>query len=112
MRRAVIAVLLTFLATLAFIEGGLRLFDPLGARRYLDDAALYVYVHRARGYVMLPGVYQFSNWQVTILSDTSRAVPATNTSAPCTLALIGDSVTFGQGVSDGDTWANLMAKEL
>ena len=113
MRRAVAAVCLSILALVLALEFGLRLTDPLGALRYFGDlrAVYAAYREDVSRYAMRPGSYTFSNWQAIILPDGSRRVPDT---APtdCTIVLVGDSVTFGLGVSDGDTWANLVAREL
>jgi hypothetical protein len=112
-RRTVVAVLLAFLATVGAIEGGLRLVDPLGALRYFGDlrSVYALYQEDKRGFVIAPGAHAFSNWQATILPDTTRRVPDTR-ATDCTIALVGDSVTFGLGVSDDATWANLVAREL
>lgn len=115
MKRLIIRSLIIFITTLLLIEGLLRLFDPWGALRYQRDMALYfqnVEASPARDYLLRPGFYAFSNWTATILPDSSRAVPDTNAHADCTLALVGDSVTFGYGVSDADTWANLLARDF
>lgn len=111
--KAIKATCLVFLATIAMVEGGLRLFDPLGALRYFGDlrAVFATYREDVRRYAMRPGDYTFSNWQAVILPDGSRRVPDTH-DAECTIALVGDSVTFALGVSDADTWANVVAREL
>jgi hypothetical protein len=112
-RRAVIAVLLAFVATVVLVEGGLRLFDPWGAWRYFGDlrAVFAAYSEPSREYAIAPGIYTFSNWEAVILPDGTRRVPDT-AQTDCTIALVGDSVTFGLGVSDADTWANVAAREL
>lgn len=114
-RHTVIALLSSTLITLLLIEGGLKLLDPWGVDRYLSDMVRYfssVQAAEQRGYVLAPGQYRFSNWQADILPDTTRRVPDTHAAATCTLALVGDSVTFAHGVSDGDTWANQLARYM
>lgn len=112
-RRRLIAALASFLLFVAAIEVGLRLTDPLGALRYFGDlrAVMATYRTDVQRYAMRPGAYTFSDWQATILPDSTRRVPDT-APAGCTIALVGDSVTFGLGVSDADTWANVVAREL
>jgi hypothetical protein len=114
MRRAVAAVLLTFLFLVALFEVYLH-SDPFGVYRYSDDMALlfgrFVYTP-GRVITYRPGVVTFSNWQMTTLGDGNRAVPGTNTAAMCKIVLLGDSVTFAWGVSDAETWPNLVALQL
>jgi hypothetical protein len=114
MRRAVVAVLLTFLTTVALIEGGVRLLDPFGVGRYEADQRILYGVMQpdpSRNVVYRPGIVAFSNFSMTTLPDHTRAVPATATDG-CTIAFLGDSVTLGWGVNDADTWVNLVAREL
>jgi hypothetical protein len=113
-RRAVIVALLSLLATIGTIEGGLRLFDPWGIARY--EADIYILAAASqpdpvRNVVYSPGVVTFSNFSMTVLPDHSRAVPDTS-AAGCTIAFLGDSVTLGWGVNDEATWVNLVAREL
>jgi lysophospholipase L1-like esterase len=109
-----IRVLLITILTLLTIEVFLTLFDPLGAKAYFDDLA-QLYRHMRydahRDYVLAPGDYHFSHWQAHIYADTTRRVPNTRLTS-CRLAMVGDSVTFGHGVNDKDTWVNLIAKAM
>jgi len=112
--RPLIAILFTFLATVVLLEAGLRLFDPWGALRYYGDQGMLYRSFVAdsrRGYHPRPGSYQFSNWQAVILPDGSRRVPDSQ-STGCTVVFLGDSLTYGFGVSDADTWVNLVARSL
>lgn len=112
-------LIIRVLSMLAFapllLEGSLRLFDPwrvgnlLADLRHLD---LSYVASESRGYVLPAGHYQFSNWSAAILPDSTRAVPGTNDRATCTVVLLGDSMTFGMDVNDGDTWASLIARQL
>lgn len=114
-RRTTIALLISILLSVALVEGGLRLFDPWRMGELADHLHPLQDAYRAdplRGYVERPGAYQTGAFVTTILPDTTRRVPDTNLSAPCTLTLLGDSVTFGMSVGDEETWANLIAREL
>lgn len=111
-RHSTIYLLSTTLVLLLVIEGGLRALDPWGVLRYFNDLSTMFRQFRQddqRGYVLPPGYYSFSNWSATILADGTRRVPDVH-AAPCTLAMLGDSVTFGHGVNDADTWVNLLAQ--
>ena len=65
----------------------------------------------ARGYNVRSGTHVLSSFTFTLLPDRTRAVPATNPSASRTLVFVGDSVTFGYGVDDAQTWVNLVARQ-
>jgi hypothetical protein len=114
-RHIVIYVLTSFLFTILFFDGLLRWFDPWGVNRQATDSRMlleHIIPDSRRTYELAPGTYQYSNWTTTILPDGSRLVPNTNQAANCTLVLAGDSVTFGYGVSDSETWANVLARKL
>jgi hypothetical protein len=111
-RRRWIYALASFLFLVALIEVPLRVIDPWGAWRYFSEFTSVPLRADPRGYGYPPGVYTFPAWSATMLLDGNRYVPETNTHAACTVALVGDSVTFGYGVNDAETWANLVAREL
>lgn len=93
-------------------ELALQALDPLQVKPYFADLdALFATMHAdpTRGYVHTPGVYTFSNWSATINRDTTRLIPET-TPQDCVIALVGDSVAFGHGVKDSETWANQLTK--
>lgn len=100
--------------TIIGIDVALHVFDVWGAHAYFDDLHILfnafeedaVRVHR-----ITPGVYQFSNWSATVLADGTRYLPQ-SAAAGCTLAVIGDSVTFGHGVNDADTFTALLAQDF
>ncbi len=86
--------------------------------RYVDPDGLYHYLSvwenlpvepAPHGYVFKQGVYNLGRWQVTINADGFRHLDTKESN--CKIALIGDSVTFGWGVSDGLIWAQLLANE-
>lgn len=113
-RRGCIGVLLSVLFGLALIEGGLRVLDPFGAIRYYTDLnhqfAGFVQDDN-RGYAMYPGLYEFSNWTALIERDGNRRTPDTHAD-DCTIAFVGDSLTWGFGVNDADTFPNLLAQQI
>jgi len=89
----------------------LHVTDPWGAFAYGDDLN-QVWLHTEsdtlRRYRLVAGAYTFSTWQMTILPDHTRRVPGT-AETDCTVAVLGDSVTMGHGVSDGDTFTAQLA---
>lgn len=91
----------------------LKAFDPLGAIRLDTDLRRLFsgYVASPRAYALYPGEYQFTNWAAHIGKDHNRSVPDSKAS-DCTIAFLGDSVTFGFGVNDADTFANQIAQQL
>lgn len=111
--RAVKVVSIWIILSLLAIEGLLRGADPLGVLRVTYDlSALWRHLEDdARGYRIRPGEYTLSNWHATILPDGTRAVPDT-TAGKRRLVVVGDSFTFGLGVSDSETWVNLLAKDM
>jgi lysophospholipase L1-like esterase len=108
---AFVSAALIVTITLALLELALRVIDPWGIHYFTDLEMLVnqVFIPDAeRGYAMRDGSYRFSRWSATI-QDGARVVPATHAAAGCTVVLLGDSVTFGLGVSDDQTWANGIA---
>lgn len=107
-RRLVLRILLPFLLFLLGTEWLLDTFDPYGLNRYQAD--LYSHysavVNKDGLYVLSDGMHQYSNWTATI-ADGRRVVETA--AQDCMIAFMGDSVTFGWGVNDGDTWVNLLA---
>ena len=94
-------------------EALLALFDPLGFGYFRDQVALNPHlIADPRGYTFAPGHYPLSKSSFTILPDGSRAVPHTPPQADQTLVFMGDSVTFGYGVDDEQTWVDLVARAL
>lgn len=106
------SVLFVIFITLAMIELILRIFDPWGFV-YFDDLAKIsdAFVSDDERIYYLPdGTYEFSHWQATV-SDQLRVTPNTNLDAECRIVLLGDSVTFGYGVDDEETWVNILAEQ-
>ena len=110
-RHCLIAALIGVLLALLTAEALLARFDPLGFVYFRDQAYLSAQmIPDPRGYNFRPGTYPLS-FALTILPDGTRAVPDTGPAA-VTLVFIGDSVTFGYGVDDDQTWVNLIARTL
>lgn len=99
-----------FCVSILFLEILLQVFDPWGAVRYFTSGgpSLDSYILLGERPVLPAGEYRFSNWSAQINPDHSRFVPD-NGNGACTIAFVGDSVTFGLGVDDADTWVNLLA---
>ncbi len=111
-RRRLIALLLGILLALVLSEALLARFDPLGFAYFRDQMVLAsLIVPDPRGYNFRSGTHVLSEFTFTLLRDGTRAVPDTNLAALKTLVFIGDSVTFGYGVGDAQTWVNLVARQ-
>ena len=114
-RRFILTFLILTIITFVSIEFALAVFDPLGFVFYADLGMLErSVVHVESGWALPPGTHSFGRWQASVLPDTSRHVPHTMTTedAADTLVFIGDSITFGWGVNDDQTFANLIAARL
>ncbi|MBK8020290.1 MAG: hypothetical protein IPK19_02410 [Chloroflexi bacterium] len=108
--RRLIALLAGVILSLLLLEGLLSL-DPVGLRYIRDYKVLTDQIVPApAGYTYAAGEYRLSRSTVTMLDDGTRLVPDSSESAEQTLVLVGDSVTFGLGVSDDQTFANLIAR--
>ena len=109
MTRILRRVIILTLLTLAALEMALSLIDPLGVAYVLQ--LFYIngfYAGPIEAGWLAPGQYDLGTWQIHILDDTTRRVPATG--AGCRVVFVGDSVTFGWGVNDGDTFAAQLAQ--
>lgn len=94
------------------LELGLRILDPWGMAYFDDQATLQAKLARLTNRVSLqPGRYTLHNWQVVQREDFTRRVPGSR-GGKCHITFIGDSVTWGQGVSDAQTWVSLVAQAL
>ncbi len=111
-RRRLIKALAILVTTLITVEAMLYWIDPLGVYVYLSDQDTFftqqVIVLSPDGYALKPGEYHFRHWQFSANQDGNRSVPASH-GGNCTIAVLGDSVSFGWGVNDEDTWVNLLA---
>ncbi|MCI0708877.1 MAG: SGNH/GDSL hydrolase family protein [Chloroflexi bacterium] len=97
--------------TVLLLEVLLAAIDPWGLSYFNDVLKIgnqLFELDPVRRYVLRDGEHQFSYWSATI-QDGVRVTPNTDTDADCTLVLLGDSVLFGHGVNDDQTWANHLA---
>ena len=111
--RSFLGALLIVVLTFGAIELGLRWLDPWGLHYFTDLETLANDIYTPdplRGYTLRDGVYHLSNWTLTV-ADEARVVPTTAASAACKVAILGDSVAMGNGVSDDQVWINQIAPE-
>lgn len=94
---------------LVALEVLLSLYDPMGYSFFMDYQELITHYDAAHG-GFAPGTYDYPSWHVTINRDYTRAVPGTPDRADCTLIALGDSVTFGYGVDDDETFLRFLAR--
>ncbi len=105
-------VIVVVVAMVFALEVLLRAFDPWGAVYYDNVQQLWAAVAPdPSGYTFREGVWPFGNSTFTILPDGTRAVPGSVDGGP-RITFVGDSVTFAQGVDDGDTWISLVCDRL
>jgi hypothetical protein len=93
----------------------LTMVDPSGLYTYFVDLAkikglLVSPVPDGRSYILRSGLHVFGRWHASILPDGTRDVPDTNRSSDCTILVVGDSVAFGHGVQDHQTFTNLLSR--
>lgn len=110
--RAIIGILFVIIVTIGMIEASLYFLDPLGIVAYFHSFKMLeeARIPSETGYTFAMGEYEMLDYSYTINADESRLVPATNNNAECTIATIGDSLTFGMGVEDDETWVNILAE--
>lgn len=103
---------MVIIITLVMIEILLRVLDPWGFVYFNDLATISAsFVDDDNRIYSLPdGDYHFSNWTATVTNQL-RSTPNTNPDADCRIALLGDSVTFGYGVNDDETWVNILSEQ-
>lgn len=102
------------LFTLVLIEILLQVVDPWGLYYFQDLEVMGNTIFQSdpvRGYIIPDGEYRFKYWQAEV-QDSGRVVPDTHSDAACTIAILGNSVAFGYGVNDDQTWLNVAAREL
>jgi hypothetical protein len=99
--------------TLLGIEAALRHFDPWGMHYFYDVADIWNQAQpdSNRVAVLPPGEYHLRGWSVTQIEHATRRVPASQDGA-CQVVFVGDSMTWGHGVNDDETWVNLVAGQL
>jgi hypothetical protein len=110
-RRVLASWLLVFAVMTAGIEAGLQVVDPWNVKAARSGNLVLHFVDNERGYSLPPGEYNREYGAVTINRDLTRVVPDSNENGR-RLIFLGDSVTFGVGVDDGETFVNLLAQRL
>lgn len=111
MKRLIRILAISILITLFGIEAALALLDPMGFTYYAEmPRHISLRDEIASGSAIRPGTYTFREFSMTVLPDYSRRVPDTSENADYTLVILGDSVTFGWGVNDDQTFANIIAQ--
>ena len=110
MRRRIIYAGIGFCLSILLLEMLLRFIDPWGAVTYFTAGGptLDLYIPYGERDVLPAGDYRFPTWTAHINPDHTRYVPD-NGVGDCRVAFVGDSVTFGLGVNDAETWVNLLA---
>lgn len=106
----------SILITLAVVEAGCRLIAP-PAKPGLPEGMLEIGPH---GYWRVAPNFHgamnnnvdYINAEVSGDSAGRRVVPAAPAEAPRRLFVLGDSQTFGHGVSDRDSWPNRLQERL
>lgn len=113
-RRRIISVLISLLFFFVLMDALLFWIDPLGLVDAVHSNHDFnrIMIDHPTGYALPPGTHRFHYWSATILDDYTRYIPATNTAADCTIATIGDSMTFGAGVENDATWVNILAEQF
>lgn len=87
---------------------------------FLDMDGAYMYYHdlwalqgvtepHPTGYSVQVGYHELSAYNVTAQPDGLRFTPGSVHTQDCVIAAVGDSVTFGLGVEDDETFSNLIA---
>lgn len=111
--RSCLMALVWVAVLLLLLEFMLRAVDPMAFQVRYDALDMISQANGTeQGYQVPAGTYEFWRWTVTIQKDGTRRTPDTHADAPCTLAILGDSVSFGYGVNDQDTYANQLARRF
>jgi lysophospholipase L1-like esterase len=110
----IVAFIVVLLVSLPLeLELLLSVTDIWGLKYFDDLATLWEksIIDPTRGYILPPGTYRFSHWTATELENSVRWLP-NNAKGPCEVVFLGDSVTWGHGVNDAETWVNLIAAQM
>lgn len=95
------------------LEVLLRVVDPWGIQQAMATSRMVQIGYTIDGdrVLLTPGHFDSgAGWSYTVGLDHRRVVPASKPNGVCTLAIVGDSVAFGWGVNDNETFANLIAQ--
>jgi hypothetical protein len=113
-RKTIIIILITSILILLLLNPFLRYVDPWGSVAYhysLRQLIQYGGFVRDGKLAYQPGRHELLAYTVTINPDNTRYIPA-NSGGECTIAFVGDSITFGQSVNDAETFVNLIAADM
>lgn len=110
--------LLTLVSTLCFLgiaEFAAWQFNPpprpgLPANMFQTSQGVWIVSPNFRG--VMDNRVDFTGAPVSADSTGARIVPAAPAEAPKRLLVIGDSQTFGHGLSDRDSWPNRLQEDL
>lgn len=104
---------MTFNLTVLGLDFLLWQLDPLGTK-----VMVYNWIalsHHAQphptGFMYPHGTIDLGSYSVTTIADGKRLVPDSGHGA-CVIAFVGDSVTWGQGVHDDETFVNHIASRF
>lgn len=103
--------LFIIIITVTIAELSLRVFDPIGvlslhaSRETLWSSAI---PHETRGYIYANGAYSSRDWSMRMIADGERFVAGNGSGRR--VAFVGDSLTFGFGVDDTETFASLFSE--
>jgi len=108
-----VSIIVVIFVTFLLLEIALYNLDPLGITRYYHGLGVLsnMLIPTEQGYKLPDGEHDMGHWVATI-RDGVRVVPDTNETAQQTLVILGDSVAYGVGVNDNETFVNLIAREL
>lgn len=107
-----IKVLVIALLTLLCMELVFRAVDPWGVASYAQDGFTlrqHYVSDPERRYILTDGPIALKTWTATIINGTRRVPDSASTG--CRIAFVGDSVTFGLGVEDRETFVNLVSRQ-
>jgi lysophospholipase L1-like esterase len=110
-KRIVVILSISILSSIVGAEMLLRYADPLGVvyfvnRNIYNDAT----IPDRTGYAFRPGYTHLEGWSFAILDDGTRIVPDADNGTR--VIFVGDSITFGLGVNDEDTWVYKVCASL
>jgi hypothetical protein len=109
-RRFILIILVSGLSIFFGLNILLAGIDPLGVVRYQVGIEKHMLIWQpdSTGYQYPPADYDFGAYEARMRRNRYRDVPL-SVYADCSITFIGDSFTFGLGVSDWDTFANVTA---
>lgn len=96
------------------MDFALNVFDIWGVRYFSQLSVIHGAMRGGIAYYLPKGHYNLRHWwygfEAEQITDGQRRVP--DSRGWCQVAFVGDSVTWGFGVDDDQTWIDLLAKRL